>query len=79
MDGSGSQRVVGDQGDCLDSPANVEGGQASHAPPIHQQEPAMGGTMDILQQIAQDCKKQCNQLQLLLNDQQSSEWQGTDR
>ena len=53
MDGSSSQRVVGDQGDRPDSPASVEGGQASHAPPIHQQEPTMGGTMEILQQIAQ--------------------------
>ena len=53
MDGSSSQRVVGDQGDRPDSPASVEGGQASHAPPIHQQEPTMGGTMEILHQIAQ--------------------------
>ena len=36
MDGSGSQRVAGDQGDRSDSYASVEGGQASHAPPIHQ-------------------------------------------
>ena len=36
MDGSGSQRVPGDQGDRSDSSASVEGGQASHAPPIHQ-------------------------------------------
>ena len=35
MDGSGSQRVAGDQGDRLDSLASVKGGQASHAPPIH--------------------------------------------
>ena len=53
MDGSCSQRVAGDQGDRPDSPASVEGGQASHAPPIQQQEPTMGGTIDILQQIAQ--------------------------
>ena len=53
MDGLSSQRVVGDQGDRSDSPASVEGGQASHAPPIHQQEPTMGGTMEILHQIAQ--------------------------
>ena len=53
MDGSSSQRVVGDQGNCPDSPASVEGGQASQAPPIHQQEPTMGGTMEILQQITQ--------------------------
>ena len=36
MDGSGSQRVTGDQGDRPDKSAGVEGGQASHAPPIHQ-------------------------------------------
>ena len=36
MDGSSSQRVAGDQGDRPDSLASVEGGQASHAPPIHQ-------------------------------------------
>ena len=53
MDGSGSQRVAGDQGDRPDSLASVEGGQASYSPPIHQQELAMGGTMDILQQIPQ--------------------------
>ena len=53
MDGSSSQMVVGDQGDRPDSPASVEGGQALHAPPLHQQEPTMGGTMEILQQIAQ--------------------------
>ena len=52
MDGSSSQRVAGDQGDLPDSPASVEGGQALHAPSIHQQEPTMGGTIDILQQIA---------------------------
>ena len=34
MDGSSSQRVRGDQRDRLDSPASVEGGQASHAPPM---------------------------------------------
>ena len=50
MDGSSSQRVVGDQGDRLDSPSSVEGGQPSHAPPIHQQEPKIGVTMGILQQ-----------------------------
>ena len=53
MDGSSFQGVVGDRGDRPYSPASVEGGQASHAPPLHQQEPTMGGTMEILQQIAQ--------------------------
>ena len=53
MDGSSSQGVVGDQGDRPDSPVSVEVGQASHAPPIHQQEPTIEGFMEILQQIAQ--------------------------
>ena len=53
MDGSSSQRVVGDQGDRPDRLASVGGGQASHPPPMHQQEPTMGGTMDILHHIAQ--------------------------
>ena len=53
MDGSGSQRVAGDQGDRPDSPASVEGGKASHAPPMNEPEQVVGGTMDILQQLAQ--------------------------
>ena len=52
MDSSGSQRVAGDQVDRLDSPASVEGGQASHAPPMNEPEPVAGGAIDILQQIA---------------------------
>ena len=52
MDGSSFQGVVGDRGDRPYSPASVEGGQASNAPPLHQQEPTMGGTMEIIQQIA---------------------------
>ena len=46
-------RVEGDQGNRPNSPASVVGGQASHAPSIHEQEPAARGTMDILQQLAQ--------------------------
>ena len=34
MDGSGTHRVKGDQGNCPDSPASVVGGQESHAPPV---------------------------------------------
>ena len=66
MDGTGSQRVAGDQGDRLDSPASVEGGQVSHAPPIHQQEPTMKGTMDILQQIAQALQRAMQQAPISL-------------
>ena len=57
MDGSGSQRVVSDQGDRPDSPASVEGGQAPHAPPTNEPEQVVGGTMGILQQLAQALQK----------------------
>ena len=53
MDGSGTQRVEGDQGNRPDSPASVIGGQASHAPPINEPEQVVGGAMGILQQLAQ--------------------------
>ena len=43
-------RVEEDQGNHQDSLASVEGGQASHAPPMNESEPAAGGTIDILQQ-----------------------------
>ena len=53
MDGSGTHRVEGDQGNRPDSPASVVGGQASHAPPTNEPEQVVGGTMGILQQLAQ--------------------------
>ena len=37
MDGLGPHRVRGDSGSCPNSPASVEGGQASHAPSISEQ------------------------------------------
>ena len=46
-------RVKDDQWNCQDSPANVEGGQVSHAPPMNEPEPTVGGPIDILQQLAQ--------------------------
>ena len=46
-------RVEEDQGNRQDSLASVEGGQASHAPPMNESEPAAGGAIDILQQLAQ--------------------------
>ena len=46
-------RVEDDQGNRQDSPASVEGGQASHAPLMNEPEPAAGGAIDILQQLAQ--------------------------
>ena len=53
MDSSSHHRVRGDSGSRLNNPVSVDGGQASHAPSIHEQGQAAGGTIDILQQIAQ--------------------------
>ena len=49
MSGISPFRVEGDQGNCADSLASVEGRQASHAPSIHEHEQVAEGTMDILQ------------------------------
>ena len=49
MSGISPFRVEGDRGNCVDSPASVEGRQPSHAPSIHEHEQVAGGTMDILQ------------------------------
>ena len=53
MDGSSTHRVEGDPGNRPDSPDSVVGGQASHAPPTNESEQVVGGTMGILQQLAQ--------------------------
>ena len=53
MDSSGHHRVRGDSGSRPNSPVSVDGGQASHAPLKQEQGQAVGGTIDILQQIAQ--------------------------
>ena len=53
MDGSASLRVEDDQGTRPNSPASVEGGKASHSPPMNEPEQVVGGTMGILQQLAQ--------------------------
>ena len=53
MDSTGHNRVRGDSGSPLNHPISVDGGQVSHAPSIHEQGQAAGGTMDILQQISQ--------------------------
>ena len=37
MDSSGPHRVGGDLGSCPNSPASVDGGQASSAPPMNNQ------------------------------------------
>ena len=56
MDGSGTHRVEGDQGNRPDSPASVVGRKASHAPPVNELEKVAGVTMGILQQLAQALK-----------------------
>ena len=53
MDGLGTHRVEGDRGSRPDSPPSVVGGQASHAPQTNEPEQVVGGTMGILQQLAQ--------------------------
>ena len=53
MDSSGHHRVRGDSRSYPNSPVSVDGGQASHAPSIHEQGQAARGTINILQQIAQ--------------------------
>ena len=53
MDGPASLRVEDDQGTRPNSHASMEGGQASHAPLMSEQEQVAGGTMGILQLLAQ--------------------------
>ena len=48
MNGSAYLRVEDDKGTLPNSPASVEGGQASHAPPMSELEQVAGGTMGIL-------------------------------
>ena len=52
MSGISPFRVEDYQGNRPNSPASVEGGQASHAPPMNEAEPTVGGAIDILQKIA---------------------------
>ena len=53
MESSGPNRVRGDSRSRPNSLVSVDGGQASHALSIDEQGQAAGGTVDILQQIAQ--------------------------
>ena len=53
MDGSASLKVDDDQGTRPNSPASVEGGHASHAPPMNEPEQVAGGTTGIVQQLPQ--------------------------
>ena len=48
MDSSGPHRVKGDSRSHPNSPASVDGGQASHAPPMNDQGKETEGAMDIL-------------------------------
>ena len=49
--------IEDDQRNRQDSPASVEGGQASHVPLMNEPEPAVEGAIDILQQLAQALQK----------------------
>ena len=51
MDGSSPFRVEDDQGNRPNNPPSMEGGQASHAPPMSEPEPIVGGAIDIHKQI----------------------------
>ena len=53
MESSGYHGVRGDSRSFPNCPASVDGGKASHAPSTHEQGQVAGGTMDILQHIAQ--------------------------
>ena len=52
MDSSTPLRIEDDQGNRPNSPASMEGGQASHAPPVNEPEHVARGAIDILQQLA---------------------------
>ena len=53
MESSSPNRVKGDSRSRLNSSASVDRGQASYGPSIHEQGQAIGGAVDIFQQIAQ--------------------------
>ena len=53
MESSGPTKVSGDSRSRPNSHVSIDGGQASHAPSIHEQRQAIGGTIDILQKIPQ--------------------------
>ena len=48
MESSSPNRVIGDSRSRSNSPARVDGGQASHASSIHEQGQATRGAVDIL-------------------------------
>ena len=65
MESSGLNRVRGDSGSCPNSTASVDGGQASHSPSIHEQGQAIGGFVNILQQIAQALQRAVQLVQVI--------------
>ena len=65
MESLGPNRVRGDSGSLPNSPVSVHGGQASHAPSIHEQGQAVGSTVDILQQIAQELQNAAQPAQVV--------------
>ena len=65
MESSGPNRVKGDLGSRPNSPISVDTGQASHAPSIHEQGQIVGGTIDILQKIAQALKRATQRSQVV--------------
>ena len=79
MSGISSFRVEGDQRDRTDSPVSVEGGQASHAPMIHEQEQVAGGTMDILQQLPRPLQRTAQPAAVASQIHPLREWQGIDQ
>ena len=65
MESSGPNRVRGDSRSRPNTPISVDGGQASHAPLIHEYGQAIGGTVDILQKIAQTLQRAAQPAQVV--------------
>ena len=65
MESSSPNRFRGDSRSRPNSPASVDGGQASHAPSIHKQGQATRGVVDILQQISQALRRAAQQVQVV--------------
>ena len=66
MESSGPNRVNGDSGSRPNSHVSVDGGQASHAPSIHEQGQDAGGIVHIFQQIAQALQRAVQPAQVVL-------------
>ena len=57
MESSAPLRVQDDQGNRPNSPASVQGGQASHALLVNEPEQVTGGAIDIFQQLVQTLQR----------------------